>query len=141
MRAFADPIVGDLAFAGVYAVYPWCGHQFARPDVGPPGFGRSSETATTGCRCNRSRPRCRPSVSSAATPRFGSLAAHGHSFDREEEVYEIPEASVAPAAPTTYLTDDGAMVDHRTGQANPTLTDHDMFMAAIDSDLGRWGAT
>ena len=34
-RHFADPIVGDgVALAGVYAVYPWCGHQFANPEVG-----------------------------------------------------------------------------------------------------------
>ena len=36
VRSFADPIVGNrLTLAGVYAVYPWCGHQFAHPDVGP----------------------------------------------------------------------------------------------------------
>ena len=63
-----------------------------------------------------------------------------HSFDREEEVYEIPEASVAPAAPTAFIQDDGAMIDYRTGQADPAITDYDMFMAAIDAGLGRWGA-
>jgi len=140
MRAFADPIVGDLAFAGVYAVYPWCGHQFARPDVGPTRI-----RAIVGDRDDwlsvqqvQAQVQAIGLIGGDATVRV--VGGAWHSFDREEEVYEIPEASVAPAAPTTYLTDDGAMVDHRTGQPDPTLTDHDMFMAAIDSDLGRWGA-
>jgi dienelactone hydrolase len=140
MRAFADPIVGDLAFAGVYAVYPWCGHQFARPDVGPTRI-----RAIVGDRDDwlsvqqvQAQVQAIGLIGGDATVRV--VGGAWHSFDREEEVYEIPEASVAPTAPTTYLTDDGSMVDHRTGQPDPTLTDHDMFMAAIDSDLGRWGA-
>lgn len=140
MRAFADPIVGDLAFAGVYAVYPWCGHQFARPDVGPTRI-----RAIVGDRDDwlsvqqvQAQVQAIGLIGGDATVRV--VGGAWHSFDREEEVYEIPEASVAPTAPTTYLTDDGSMVDYRTGQPDPTLTDHDMFMAAIDSDLGRWGA-
>ena len=32
--AFADPDRRDLAFAGVYAAYPWCGQQFQTPRIG-----------------------------------------------------------------------------------------------------------
>ncbi len=55
-------------------------------------------------------------------------------------VHEVPEASVAPGAPTTYIDDDGAMVDPRTGRPDAALTDRDMFLAAIDAGLGRLGA-
>ena len=141
MRAFADPIVGaDLAFAAVYAVYPWCGHQFAHPEI-----GTTRIRAIVGDRDDwlsvqqvQSQVQAIGLVGGDATVRV--VGGAWHSFDREEEVYEIPEASVAPAAPTTYIDQDGAMIDYRTGQADPTLTDHAMFMAAIDSDLGRWGA-
>ena len=140
MRAFADPIVGDLSLAGVYVVYPWCGHQFARPDV-----GSTRIRAIVGERDDwlsvqqvQSQIQAIGLIGGDATVRV--VEGAWHSFDRREEVYEIPEASVAPGAPTTFIEDDGAMVDHRTGRADPAITDHDMFMAAMDADLGRWGA-
>ena len=52
----------------------------------------------------------------------------------------MPEASVAPGAPTTYIDGDGAMIDPRTGRPDASIGDLDMFMAAIDAGFGRWGA-
>ena len=52
----------------------------------------------------------------------------------------MPEASVAPGAPTTYIDGDGAMIDPRTGRPDASICDLDMFMAAIDAGFGRWGA-
>ena len=140
-RRFADPIVGGgVAFAGVYAVYPWCGHQFADP-----GVGATRVRAIVGelddwlsVQQVQAQMQAIGLVGGDASVRI--VAGAGHSFDRDEAVHEVPEASVAPGAPTTYIDDDGAMVDPRTGRPDAALTDRDMFLAAIDAGSGRWGA-
>ena len=140
-RRFADPIVGGgVAFAGVYAVYPWCGHQFADP-----GVGATRVRAIVGelddwlsVQQVQAQMQAIGLVGGDASVRI--VAGAGHSFDRDEAVHEVPEASVAPGAPTTYIDDDGAMVDPRTGRPDAALTDRDMFLSAIDAGLGRWGA-
>ena len=64
-----------------------------------------------------------------------------HSFDRLEPLHELPEASVAPAAPTVYLADDGAMIDPLTGRPDRARCDRDVFLAAVEAGFGRRGAT
>lgn len=63
------------------------------------------------------------------------------SFDRAESVHMLDDASVAPTAPTVMLADDGAMIDPRVGTPDLTLTDRDMFIAAISGGHGRQGAS
>jgi dienelactone hydrolase len=139
VRSFADPIVGDgLALAGVYAVYPWCGHQFAHPDVG-------STRAIVGDRDDWLSVQQVQSQVQAINLTGGEASIRvvggaSHSFDRSEELHELPEASVAPGAPTTYIDDAGSMIDSLTGSPDASITDRDMFMAAIDAGKGRWGA-
>ncbi|MDE0894747.1 MAG: dienelactone hydrolase family protein, partial [Acidimicrobiales bacterium] len=141
VRSFATPIVGnELALTGVYAAYPWCGHQFADPDV-----GLTRVRAIVGDRDDwlsvqqvQSQVQAINLTGGEASIRIVEGASH--SFDRSEELHEIPEASVAPGAPTTYIDDDGAMVDSRTGSPDASITDREMFMVGIDAGRGRWGA-
>ena len=137
MRRFAEPIVGDgVVLAGVYAVYPWCGHQFADPEV-----GSTRVRAIVGDRddwLSVQQVQAIRLVGGDASLRV--VAGAGHSFDREEAVHEVPEASVAPGAPTVYLDGNGAMIDPGTGRPDPALTDREMFLLAVDAGLGRWGA-
>ena len=141
VRSFADPIVGDgLALAGVYAVYPWCGHQFARPDV-----GTTRVRAIVGDRDDwlsvqqvQAQVQAIGLVGGDASVRV--VGGAWHSFDRSEELHDMPEASVAPGAPTTYIDGDGAMIDPRTGRPDASICDLDMFMVAIEAGFGRWGA-
>ncbi len=141
MRRFAEPIVGDgVALAGVYAVYPWCGHQFADPEV-----GSTRVRAIVGDRDDwlsvqqvQAQVQAIRLVGGDASLRI--VAGAGHSFDRREAVHEVPEASVAPGAPTVYLDGNGAMIHPGTGRPDAELTDRDMFLAAVDAGLGRWGA-
>lgn len=141
VRSFADPIVGErLILTGAYAVYPWCGHQFAHPDV-----GSTRVRAIVGDRDDwLSVQQVQSQVQAIGlTGGDASLRVVGgasHSFDRSEELHELPEASVAPGAPTTYIDGDGAMVDYRTGASDVSTTDREMFMAGIHAGFGRWGA-
>jgi len=141
VRSFAAPIVGnELALTGVYAAYPWCGHQFADPDV-----GLTRVRAIVGDRDDWLSVQQVQSQVQAINLAGGEASIRvvggaSHSFDRSEELHEIPEASVAPSAPTTYIDDAGSMIDSQTGRPDASITDRDMFMAAIDAGKGRWGA-
>ena len=141
MRQFADPIIGsNLYFKGIYAVYPWCGHQFLKPSV-----GQTQVRAIVGERDDWLSVQQVQSQIQAITLAGGDASIRivegaSHSFDREEEVHEIPEASVAPAAPTVYLDATGAMIDPLAGESDSLSTDRTHFMAAIEGGFGRRGA-
>ena len=69
-----------------------------------------------------------------------SVGGAAHSFDRLEEPYTIEEASVAPTAPTVLLADDGAMILPTVGTPDPSATDRDACVAAIEAGHGKRGA-
>ncbi len=141
VRSFADPIVGDgLALAGVYAVYPWCGHQFARPDVGSTRVRAIVGDRDDWLSVQQVQSQVQAINLTGGEASIRVVGGASHSFDRSEELHEIPEASVAPGAPTTYIDDAGSMIDSLTGGPDASITDRDMFMAAIDTGKGRWGA-
>jgi dienelactone hydrolase len=141
MRRFADAVVGDgVGLAGVYAVYPWCGHQFADPAVGPTRVRAIVGDQDDWLSVQQVQAQVQAIRLGGGDASLRIVAGAAHSFDRQEALYEIPEASVTPAAPTVYVAGDGVMVDPRTGQADAGVTDRDMFRAAIDAGFGRWGA-
>ena len=114
--AFADAIVGpDYGFKSVYAVYPWCGHQFVTPDVGETTIraivGERDEWVSV--QQIQSQIQSINLCGGDASVRIVTSAAH--SFDKEEEVHMIPEASVSPNAPRIFLGPDGAMIDPYSG--------------------------
>ena len=141
VRNFADPIVGNgLALAGVYAVYPWCGHQFAHPDVGPTRVRAIVGDQDDWLSVQQVQSQVQAINLTGGEASIRVVGGASHSFDRSEELHEIPEASVAPGAPTTYIDDAGSMIDSLTGGPDASITDRDMFMAAIDAGKGRLGA-
>ena len=141
VRSFADPIVGNrLALAGVYAVYPWCGHQFAHPDVGPTRVRAIVGDQDDWLSVQQVQSQVQAINLTSGEASIRVVGGASHSFDRSEELHEIPEASVAPGAPTTYIDDAGSMIDSLTGGPDASITDRDMFMAAIDAGKGRLGA-
>jgi hypothetical protein len=52
----------------------------------------------------------------------------------------LPEASVAPAAPTAYLADDGAFIHRVEATPNAALTDRDLMIYGMKAGFGRTGA-
>lgn len=140
MRVLADPVVGDLAFAGVYAAYPWCGQQFLSPAV-----GRTVVRSIVGDRDEWSSVVLIQAQTHAITLAGGTASvrvvsgAH-HSFDRHEEISLVAEARVSPNAPIEFIADDGSMVDPVTGTADPARRDIDQFRYAHRAGFGIQGA-
>jgi dienelactone hydrolase len=106
---------------GAYAAYPWCGQQFARPDI-----GRTCVRSVIGDQDEWCLPQQVQGYMHAMRLCGGDATcrifpgAH-HSFDRETPVELVADASVAPGAPTIYIEDNGAYVDPVTNDADPWL--------------------
>jgi hypothetical protein len=63
-----------------------------------------------------------------------------HSFDRGTPVIDVPEASVSPHAPTTYLADDGAFLHPLSDVPDPALIDRDVMVYSLKAGYGKKGA-
>jgi dienelactone hydrolase len=141
VRRLADALVGaDRGLSAVYAAYPWCGHQFLDPAI-----GRTRLRAVIGDRDEWCLPQQVQAQVHAMRLRGGDaslriFAGAQHSFDRETPIELVAEASVAPAAPTAYVADDGALVHPVTGMADPALTDRDLMIYAMKAGYARRGA-
>ncbi|MFO1161283.1 MAG: dienelactone hydrolase family protein [Reyranellaceae bacterium] len=141
-RRFCDTVHDrDLGARAVLAAYPWCGHQFLDPDV-----GRTEVRVLVGDQDDWVSPQQAQGYvqalrlrGAAATIRI--VAGAEHSFDREEPIQHIAEASVSPAAPTGYLADDGAFVHPIAERPDPKLTDRDLAVYALKAGYGVRGAT
>jgi dienelactone hydrolase len=141
MRRFAGAVLTrDYGLAAVYAAYPWCGHQFLDPDV-----GTTLVRAVIGDRDEWCLPQQVQAQIHAIQLRDGVASVRifpgaQHSFDRGTPVELIADASVAPAAPTVYIDDEGCFVDPVTGLADPQLRDRDLMVYAMKAGYGRRGA-
>lgn len=140
MRRFADAVVGDLALAGAYAAYPWCGQQFLRPAVGRTRIRAIIGDRDEWCSVMAVQAQIHSIRLEGGEASLRIVRGAHHSFDRYEEVHELIEARVSPNAPIEYLADDGAMVDPFTGTPDPARTDVDQFRDAVEGGFGRRGA-
>lgn len=141
MRRFADPIAGeDAAFAGVYAVYPWCGHQFADPRIGATCFRAIVGERDEWVSVQQVQAQAHAIHIAGGDSSARVVAGAHHSFDRLEPVHTIEDAAVAPTAATAYLANDGAVIDSYTGEPNPDLCDYDVFLAGARGGHARTGA-
>ncbi len=132
MRSFADPMVGPhRGLAGTYAVYPWCGHQFVVPDVGTTRVRAIVGDRDDWVSVQQVQSQIQAIGLTGGDASTAIIRGASHSFDRNEPLYEIPEASVAPTAPTVMLTGDGSMIDPWTAVADAGLDDRAMFLASV----------
>ena len=142
MRRLADPVLaGGPRLKAVYAGYPWCGHQFLDPDVGDTAVRAIAGDRDGWCLAQQTQGyvqaiRLRGGAASARI-----VAGAAHSFDRGTAVEMIPDASVAPGAPTGYLADDGAFMHPVDGVADARLTDRDIMIYGMKAGYGVRGAT
>lgn len=142
MRPFADAVLGEAAgLAGVYAVYPWCGHQFASADVGRTVVRSIIGDLDEWCSVQQVQAQTHAIASAGGEASMRIVRGAHHSFDRHEPVHELPEAIVTPLAPTVTVTDDGVLVDPWTGEARAHATDRDLAVAALKAGFGRNGAS
>ena len=141
-RQFADAVGSpEASFAAVYAVYPWCGHQFREPRVGATRVRAIAADQDEWCSAQEIQGQINAMAMGGADAEVRVVVGAHHSFDRAEEPNVIADARVARSAPTVMLDDDGAMFDPRTGQADPSLVDFDLFVFALKQGFGTTGAT
>ncbi|MEM8705200.1 MAG: dienelactone hydrolase family protein [Actinomycetota bacterium] len=140
-RRFADPIVGrDAGLAAAYAVYPWCGQQFLSADIGATVYRAIIGDLDEWCSVQEVQAQVNAIRQRGSEATIRVVAGAHHSFDRLEQPYTIEEASVAPNAPTVMLADDGSMILPTVGEPDPSATDRDAFIAAVNSGHGHLGA-
>ncbi|MCY4214980.1 MAG: hypothetical protein OXF68_15325 [Gammaproteobacteria bacterium] len=138
----AQLVKGDGAqpLVGLYAAYPWSGQQFKRPEV-----GRAIVRSVIGDRDEWCLPQQVQGHMQAIRLCGGEascriFAGAHHSFDRDTPIERVADASVAPDAPTTYIAEDGALIDPWTGQADPALSERDLMLRSFRAGYGRRGA-
>jgi len=140
-RRFADAVIGKhAALQGVLAAYPWSGHQFLDPTVGPTSVRVLMGDADEWCSPMQVQGHCQAIRLSGGSASMRLIAGAHHSFDRGTGINDVPNASVSPAAPTAYIADDGAMIHPTKGDPDPDLVDRDLMVYALKAGYGRKGA-
>ena len=142
MRRFCEAVHDPaLCVRSVLAAYPWCGHQFLDPDV-----GATEVRSIVGDQDDWVGPQQVQGHMHAIRLRGGAASFRlvpgaEHSFDRHEPLQHFPDAAVSPAAPTSFLRDDGAFIHPTSGEADPKLLDRDLAVYALKAGYGVKGAT
>jgi dienelactone hydrolase len=141
-RRFADAVLGERhALTAVLAAYPWSGHQFLDPGIGTTRLHVVMGDRDDWCSVQQVQGHVQAIRLSAGAVTMRLFAGASHSFDRGTPVVRIPDAAVAPGAPTAYLTADGAFVHPVTGLADRQLTDRDVAVYGLKAGYGVRGAT
>ena len=140
-RRFADVVVGaGSGLRGVLAAYPWSGHQFLDPAVGDTEIRVLMGDADEWCSPMQAQGHCQAIRLTGGRATMRLFKGAHHSFDRGSDVILIEEASVSPAAPTTYIADDGAFIHPLADTPDPTLVDRDGMVYALKAGYGSKGA-
>ena len=140
-RRLADAVIGaDAGLEGVLAAYPWCGHQFVDPRVGRTDVRVIMGDADEWCSPMQVQGYCQAVRLAGGRIAMRLLAGAQHSFDRSTAIVNVPDASVSPAAPTSYIADDGAFLHPLEDAPNALLTDRDLMIYRLKAGYGRKGA-
>jgi len=141
-RRFCETVHdSSIAPRAVLAAYPWCGHQFLDPRVGTTEIRVVIGDQDDWVSPQQAQGYVQALRLAGATASIRIVAGAEHSFDREEAIQHIAEASVSPAAPTGYIDQGGAFVHPTLGAADPGLTDRDLAVYALKAGYGVRGAT
>ena len=124
----------------VYAAYPWCGFQFLEPKIGSTVVRSIIGDQDEWCLPQQVQSAMHAMQLAGGTTSCRIVPGAHHSFDRDTELELVPDASVAPAAPTTYLSHDGRYVHPVTGPCAADTTERDLMLYGIKSGYGRRGA-
>lgn len=127
-------------FVGVFAAYPWCGHQWLNPQVGNTTIFSVIGDLDEWCLPQQVQGYMQAIRMTGADATCKIVPNAHHSFDRDVPVELIEDAAVAPSAPTVYVADDGAMIHPTTNVPNPDLNERDLMVYALKAGYGRVGA-
>ena len=126
--------------AGVYAAYPWCGHQFLNPAVGSTRARAIIDDLDDWCSPTQVPAHIQAIRVAGGDASVRIVGGAHHSFDRTTPFEHIPDATVAPNAPTVYIADDGAFILPTSDVPDPALVDLDGFLYAVKAGFGVRGA-
>ncbi|HUS96745.1 MAG TPA: dienelactone hydrolase family protein [Hyphomicrobiaceae bacterium] len=140
-RRFADAVAGPgVGLQAVLPAYPWSGHQFLDPRVGETVVRVLMGDADEWCSPMQVQGHCQAIRLTGGPVSMRLFKGAHHSFDRGTGVIHVPEASVSPAAPTTYLADNGAFIHPLVDAPNPALMDYDVMVYSVKAGYGNKGA-
>ena len=125
---------------GVYAAYPWCGHQFLDPAVGGTRVRAIIGDLDDWCSPTQVQAHIHAIRAAGGDATLRIVPDAHHSFDRTTPLEYMPEATVAPNAPTAYIADDGAFILPTSDQPDPALVDLDGFLYAAKAGFSVRGA-
>ena len=125
MATLADPALGDLPhLRAVVAGWPWCGFQFAQPNIGNTAIRLIAADHDNWASVVQSQAYFSAihARSPAASLRIVKDAHHGFGYGMPED--QFPDAMKALHAPVVYFNDQGVMLDIWTGAPSPGMDDH-----------------
>ena len=125
---------------GVYAAYPWSGHQFVDPAVGGTRVRAIIGDLDDWCSPTQVQAQVHAMRVAGGDATVRIVGGARHSFDRTTPLEHIPDAAVAPAAPTVYIDDDGAFILPTSDEPDPELVDLDGFLYAFEAGYAVRGA-
>ncbi len=131
---------GAPALNAVYAAYPWCGQQFLDAAIGVTVVRAVIGDRDEWCLPQQVQAHVNAMRLAGGEASCRIFAGAPHSFDRGTDIELIAEAAVAPAAPTSYIADDGAFVHPLADRPDPELVDRDLMLYNMKSGYGRRGA-
>ncbi|MFV0296980.1 MAG: dienelactone hydrolase family protein [Hyphomicrobiaceae bacterium] len=140
-RRLADAVVGaGNGPVAVLGAYPWSGHQFLDPRVGTAEVRSLIGDRDEWCSPMQVQGHMQAIRLAGGKASWRIVSGAHHSFDRGSAVVDVPEASVSPAAPTTYLADDGAFIHPLSDKPDPALVDRDVMVYSLKAGYGKKGA-
>ena len=125
---------------GVYAAYPWSGHQFVDPAIGTTRVRAIIGDQDDWCSPMQVQAHIHAMRVAGGDASLRIVADAHHSFDRATPLEHIPDAAVTPGAPTVYIGDDGAFIPPTSDEPDPSLVDLDGFLYSINAGYGVRGA-
>ena len=126
--------------AGVYAAYPWCGHQFLNPGVGSTRVRAIIGDLDDWCSPTQVQAHIHAIRVAGGDASVRIVPNAHHSFDRTTPLEHEPDAAVAPNAPTVYIADNGAFILPTLDVPDPALVDLDGFRYAAKAGFAVRGA-
>ena len=124
----------------VYAAYPWCGFQFLNPDPGTTVVRSIIGDQDEWCLPQQVQGYMHAMALCGGDASWRIIENAHHSFDRGSAVTMIEDASVAPSAPTTYLTDSGCYIHPIRGELPAETMDRELMTYGVKSGYGVRGA-
>lgn len=126
---------------GVYAAYPWCGHQFLVPNIGATKVRAVVGDLDQWCLPQQIQAHIHAMQLAGGDASCKLFAGAHHSFDWDGAVELIEDARVSPGAPTVYMANDGAFIHPLSEHPDPALSDRDLMIYGMKTGHGRTGAS